>query len=110
MAIRRVGAEELRRQLTHLLNRVGYGGEEVIVERNGKPIAVLVPYESYEPGVRNTSYRRSVADLAAEIEAAREAAGIPFELIEQQLHEERLRTLREKYPELYELVIRDSPA
>ena len=47
MELLRVGAEEFRRKLSDLLNRVGYGKDRVIVERHGSPVAVLVPYEVY---------------------------------------------------------------
>lgn len=100
MSIIRVGAEQFRRRLTDLLNRVSYGGDEVIVERNGRPLAVLRPYAEREQTVE------ALADeidrtpvLANELEAARLAAGISYEQLAQQLHLERLRTLREKYPD-----------
>jgi len=42
-----VGAEQLRRELTDLLNRAGYAGEHFVVERHGTPLAVRVPCELY---------------------------------------------------------------
>lgn len=48
MAILRIGAEQLRRQLTEILSRVRHGGDPVIVERHGKPQVVMIPYEQYE--------------------------------------------------------------
>jgi prevent-host-death family protein len=48
MAVLRVGAEQLRRQLSEILARVRYGGEPVIVERHGTPQVVVIPYEQYE--------------------------------------------------------------
>lgn len=48
MAVLRVGAEQLRRELSHILARVGYGGDHVIVERHGSPQAVLIPSALYE--------------------------------------------------------------
>lgn len=96
----RVGAEQLRRQLTDLLNRVGYGGDEVIVERNGRPLVVLKPYAEIEQGGGEPPKQseRSTA-LANELENERRAAGISYEELERALRLERLRTLREKYPE-----------
>ena len=100
MATLKVGAEQFRRQLTDLLNRVGYGGDEVIVERNGRPIAVLKPYEpTYTAPERAQNDVEQVPMLVAQLEAAREAAGIAYEDLAQQLQAERLRTLREKYPD-----------
>lgn len=40
-----------------------------------------------------------VASLAGEIEAARVDAGISYEMLSEGLRAERLRTLREKYPD-----------
>lgn len=96
----RVGAEQLRRQLTDLLNRVGYGGDEVIVERNGRPLVVLKPYADRDQtgGQPSNQVERTPA-LANELENARLTAGISYEELERALRLERLRTLREKYPD-----------
>lgn len=37
-----------RKQLSELLNLVGYGSEEVTIERHGRPLAVLISAEEYE--------------------------------------------------------------
>mgnify|MGYP001423342279 CR=1 FL=1 len=42
-----IGAEQLRRELAHLLSRVSYAGDRVIVERHGTPQAVLISYSLY---------------------------------------------------------------
>jgi prevent-host-death family protein len=44
----RYGAREARNKFADLLGRVGYGGEVVIVERSGKPMAVIIPVDMYE--------------------------------------------------------------
>ena len=36
-------ATELARNLSDVLNRVHYGGEQFLITRNGKPIATLTP-------------------------------------------------------------------
>ncbi len=38
-------AEEARRQLAELLNRVQWRGERVVITRNGKPAAAIVPLD-----------------------------------------------------------------
>jgi prevent-host-death family protein len=43
-----VGATEARRRFSELIDRVQYQGDFVIVLKNGKPAAVLVPIEWYE--------------------------------------------------------------
>jgi prevent-host-death family protein len=42
------GAREARSKFAEVLGRVGYGGEVVIVERSGKPMAVILPVDMYE--------------------------------------------------------------
>jgi hypothetical protein len=44
----RYGAREARNKFADLLGRVGYGGEVVIVERSGRPMAVIMPVDMYE--------------------------------------------------------------
>ena len=34
---------EARAQFAELVNRVGYGGEEIVLTRHGKPLVALVP-------------------------------------------------------------------
>ncbi len=96
----RVSAEQLRRQLADLLNRVGYGGDEVVVERNGRPLVVLKPYSDTDQGEGGPANQvERTPALANELENARIAAGISYEELERALRLERLRTLREKYPD-----------
>lgn len=73
-----IGAEQFRRQLTDLLNRVSYGNEHVIIERHGTPLAALIPFQLYEaliaagiPDKLATAALATAAegDLAAQIEA-----------------------------------------
>ena len=52
----RMGIRELREKLGERINAAHYQGECTIVERNGTPFAVLVPYEwwqSQEPQDRS---------------------------------------------------------
>lgn len=44
----RMGAREARQKFSELLGRVHYGGETVILERSGKPMAALVPLRVYQ--------------------------------------------------------------
>jgi prevent-host-death family protein len=45
---RKVSALEARRRLGELLESVYYRGDEVVIERAGKVMAVIVPAERYE--------------------------------------------------------------
>jgi prevent-host-death family protein len=41
--MKRVTAEEARRNFADLLNEVGFKGEQFLITRHGKPIAKLIP-------------------------------------------------------------------
>lgn len=43
----RMGAREARQKFSELIGRVHYGGETVILESSGKPMAAVVPLEMY---------------------------------------------------------------
>ena len=69
---------EARAQLSDLINRVGYGGERIVLTRHGKPLVALVPAADLEaapvhlePSVlldlsSRASGSRSSYDIAAE--------------------------------------------
>lgn len=44
----RMGAREARQKFSELLGRVHYGGETVILESSGKPMAAVIPLAAYE--------------------------------------------------------------
>ncbi len=60
--VQRIGAREPRNSFSDLLGRVGYGGEVVIVERSGKPLAVMMPVSLYERLVAEREERFGVVD------------------------------------------------
>lgn len=64
--VRRYGAREARNKFADLLGRVGYGGEVVIVERSGKPVAVVVPVDMYASLVGDRKARFQVLDRIRE--------------------------------------------
>lgn len=45
---RRISAVEARKRLGEILESVFYRGDEVVIERAGKPMAVVIPAERYE--------------------------------------------------------------
>src|SRR3954454_2154108 len=45
---RRLSAVEARKKLGEILDGVYYRGDEVVIERAGKPLAVVVPMKLYE--------------------------------------------------------------
>lgn len=78
----RYGAREARSKFADLLGRVGYGGEVVIVERSGKPVAVVVPVDMYASLVGDRKARFQVLDRIRE-----RAPAIPDEEIEKDVKE-----------------------
>ena len=54
----RISSTELARSIGEILGRLRYGGETFIIERNGKPIAVLSPYPA--------DGKRSLREIARE--------------------------------------------
>jgi prevent-host-death family protein len=90
---RRVNALEARRHLGELIESVYHRGDEVIIERAGKPMAVVIPAERYEAMERNRERlwemieeihkKNAGADLEEiqrEVDAAiREVRGLPPE-------------------------------
>ena len=57
-----VGAKEARSKFYDLIGSVRFGNEEVIVERSGKPMAAMIPMETYEPLVAERRARFDVMD------------------------------------------------
>jgi len=58
----RIGAREARNNFADLLGRVGYGGQTVIVERSGKPMAAIIPAEDYQRLIAERETRFQVLD------------------------------------------------
>jgi prevent-host-death family protein len=48
MVKRRISAVEARKRLGEILESVYYRGDEVVIERAGKAMAVVIPAERYE--------------------------------------------------------------
>ena len=57
-----IGAKNARANFAELLGRVGFGREEIVIERSGKPMAVLIPMEVYEQLVAEREARFSIMD------------------------------------------------
>ncbi|MEZ4865613.1 MAG: type II toxin-antitoxin system prevent-host-death family antitoxin [Caldilineaceae bacterium] len=110
-----IGAEQFRRQLTELLNRVSYGGEHIIIERHSTPLAALIPFELYEAllaadipsklaAIAETDEIESTEELAAAIEAALQMNSIAYPTsIEQMEGAQSPTLLRETAEVAYEI-------
>jgi prevent-host-death family protein len=59
---KRMSAKEARSKFSDLLGTVNYGGEEVIVERSGRPVAAVIPVPVYERLVAERQTRFEVIE------------------------------------------------
>ena len=77
---RKISAVEARKKLGEILESVYYRGDEVVIERAGKPMAVVIPSERYE------AMEQSRERLFELIEKAQERnKNVPFEMIEKEV-------------------------
>ena len=74
---RRLSAVEARKRLGEVLEGVFYRGDEVVIERAGKPIAVVIPAHLYENIERS---RKRFWDMIDEVHERNK--DVPFEEIE----------------------------
>ena len=91
---RRISAVEARKRLGEILESVYYRGDEVVIERAGKPMAVVIPAQRYE--VMERSRERLFELIEKNWERNKD---IPYEEIErevQQAIEEVRGTKRER--------------
>lgn len=65
---RRISAVEARKRLGDILESVHYRGDEVVIERAGKPMAVVIPAERCEADgeVQTAAVRAHRAELGAQ--------------------------------------------
>ena len=64
--VEHVGAREARQRFSDLIGSVHFGGNTVIVERSGKPMAALIPLATYERLVEEREARFRVLDRIRE--------------------------------------------
>ena len=77
---RKVSALEARRKLGELLESVYYRGDEVVIERAGKVMAVIVPAERYAAIERARSRILQLVEKNWE-----QNKDVPYETIEQEV-------------------------
>ena len=75
---RRLSAVEARRRLGEILEGVYYRGDEVVIERAGKTMAVVIPADRYEALERS---RERLFELIEKAQARNK--DVPYETIEQ---------------------------
>ncbi|OGW01863.1 MAG: hypothetical protein A2889_10890 [Nitrospinae bacterium RIFCSPLOWO2_01_FULL_39_10] len=63
-----VTALDLRKRLGSLLNNVSKKGEQVIISRANKPLAVMISVEEYEEKVLKKDREKKIKEISAKIE------------------------------------------
>ena len=91
MVKRRISAVDARKRLGEILEGVYYRGDEVVIERAGKPMAVVIPANRYEVLERS---RERFFELVEE--NWEHNKGVPYEEIEQAI-EQAMREVRPGY-------------
>ena len=79
---RRISAVEARKRLGEILESVYYRGDEVVIERAGKPMAVVIPAQRYE--VMERSRERLFELIEKNWERNKD---VPYEKIEREIQE-----------------------
>ncbi|MCR4406444.1 MAG: type II toxin-antitoxin system Phd/YefM family antitoxin [Anaerolineae bacterium] len=64
-----INAAEARANFSQLVTEAGYGGREVIIRRNNRPVAVIIGYEQYLELRRQASERAARFAVYDEIRA-----------------------------------------
>lgn len=77
---REASAVEARRRLGEILEGVYYRGDEVVIERAGKAMAVVIPAERYEALERG---RERLFELIEKVQERKK--DVPYEVIEREV-------------------------
>jgi prevent-host-death family protein len=88
---RTISAVEARKRLGEVLEGVYYRGDEVIIERAGKPMAVVIPSARYETMERA---RKRMIDMIEEVHERNK--DVPPEVLEREI-EQAIREVRGEY-------------
>lgn len=92
---RRMSAAEARANFGDVLGIVHYTKEPVIIERKGKPFAVVVSPEEYEAMIKERKAAYDIVDRVRERNADRDSSEVEtdvaaaVEAVRQEMHEER---------------------
>jgi prevent-host-death family protein len=87
---RKLSAVEARQKLGEILEGVYYRGDEVVIERAGKPMAVVIPAYLYDNIERK---RERLWEIIEKVQAQNK--DVPFEVIEEEVAQ-AVREVREE--------------
>ena len=77
-----IGSREARNSFSHLIDEVHYGGQTIIVERSGRPMAAIIPIDDYRRLIAEREARFQVLD-----EIRRQVPDVSIEEVEQDVVE-----------------------
>lgn len=89
MPITTIGSREARQKWRDLLDEVYAGATDIVVERNGKPTAALIPYEDYLAVAEALDNLRAARRVASAYKASRQS-GRSYEEIREELKQKGL--------------------
>ena len=78
---KRVGTAEARQSFSRLIGEAGFGGEHIIIERSGTPLAVLIGFEEYERLMASQARERK-ARFERLLSIAKRNPDVPLEQVE----------------------------
>ncbi|MCL4301680.1 MAG: type II toxin-antitoxin system prevent-host-death family antitoxin [Anaerolineae bacterium] len=84
MPVSTIGSREARQKWRDLLDEVYAGSADIVIERNGKPIAALIPYEDYLAVTEALDNLRAARRVAAAYKASRQS-GRSYDEIREEL-------------------------
>jgi len=79
---RRISAVEARKRLGEVLEGVYYRGDEVVIERAGKPMAVVIPTSRYQ---QIEASRDRLWEMIEEVQERNK--DVPYEVIQREVDE-----------------------
>jgi prevent-host-death family protein len=91
-----VSATEVRRRFGEMLKRAHNKEEHLIVERDGFPLAVIVPYDDYQVFMREHA-RRAFDRFSRALGNDVEGRGITEEQLVENLEDAKKEVFRERY-------------
>ncbi len=89
MPVTTIGSREARQKWRDLLDEVYTGVADIVIERNGKPIAALIPYEDYLAIAEALDDLRAARRVAAAYKAAQQS-GRSYDEIREELRSKGL--------------------
>jgi len=84
-----VSAKAAREKFSELIGRIAYGKERVVLTRNGRQMAAMIPIEEYrllEQILEQVEDEQDVAEAHAALEEVEREGTIPWEDVKKELN------------------------